>query len=140
MTIRIALLFTMLGLAGTLTRGAQPNAGLFAGRPKVGERMTYLMTGVNENWKYQVEASGVVRKDSKGNLVEEYTWSHLVSNGVAVTLPVSGSQFRQILSLDPSKPPLLPPNLGVVPPALIGPILDFATFNVDLWLAGRLAG
>lgn len=139
MTTKIALLFAMLGFAGINARGAQASASPFAARYKAGDRMTYLMEGVNENWKYQVQALGVVRMDSKGGFAEEYTWSHFVSNGAAVALPSSGAEFRELVSLDPDKPPSMP-NLAAAPPMLIGPITDLATFYVDLWLATSLGG
>ena len=135
----ILLVLFVCGLAVTSAQSAQPSPNIFAGRPKVGERMTYRMKGINDKWRYQVQASGVVRKDSKENLIESYTWSHLVSNGAAVTLPPSRARFREVLSIDPGRPPSIP-NLGAAPPALIGPITDLATFYVDLWLATRLGG
>jgi hypothetical protein len=137
MTTKIALLFAILGLLGTFATGASAQSSLFAARPKEGERMTYLMKGTNESWKYQVQAAGIVKKDSKGNLVEEYTWSHFVSNGASVALPPSGAQFREEVSLDPDRPPMMP-NLSAAPAVLIGPITDLDTFYVDLWLASRL--
>jgi hypothetical protein len=136
-TVRIVLFLVMGGLALKAVQGAQPGRSLFAGSYKEGERMTYLMKGVNENWRYEIQAAGVVKKDSVGKYVEEYSWSHLVSNGVAVTLPPSGLRFREVLSLDPEKPISIP-NLSAAPPVLIGPITDLATFYVDLWLATRL--
>jgi hypothetical protein len=135
MTLKITLLFVVLGFAWTGAGGRQPNGTLFAGRYKAGQRISYVMNGVNENWHYQIEASGVVKMDSKGSWVLEYAWSHLVSNGRAVVLPPTGTQFR--ISLDQHRPPLLP-DLHVVPPVLIGPITDLDTFYVDLWLATRL--
>lgn len=95
------------------------------------------MKGINENWRYEIQAAGIVKKDPTGKYVEEYSWSHLVSNGVAVTLPPSGLRFREVLALDPDRP-ISVPNLSTVPPVLIGPITDLATFYVDLWLATRL--
>ncbi len=136
MIARCFLILAAIGLAAGTSR-AQTDASLFAARQKPGERMTYQMKGVNEDWKYEVEASGTVRKDSNGNLVEEFTWSHLVSNGAAVDLPSPGGEFHEVLSLDPDKPPLMP-NLAAAPPMLIGPITDLGTFYVDLWLAAKL--
>ena len=102
-------------------------------RYREGERLTYRMQGVNENWKYEIRATGVVKKDAAGKYFEEYAWSKLVSNGSAVTLPPASVEFRQTLSLDPDKPPSVP-NLAVVVPAMIGPITDLLTFYADLWL------
>lgn len=104
MTARTGLLLSVCILAGTLSGAAQPGRSIFAGHHKEGERMIYLMKGTNGNWRYQGQASGVVKRDSKGNQVVEYTWSHFVSNGTSVTLPPSDPQFRQIISLDQSNP------------------------------------
>jgi hypothetical protein len=136
-TARIVLFLVMSGLALNSAKGAQPGRSLFARHYKEGERITYLMKGVNENWRYGIQAAGVVKQDLTGKYEEEYSWSHLVSDGVAVTLPPSGLRFREVLSLNPEKPPSVP-NLSTVPPVLIGPITDLATFYVDLWLATRL--
>lgn len=137
MAVRIMLILVMGGLAMNAAQRAQPGRRLFARRYKEGGRMTYLMKGMNEDWRYEIQADGVVKKDSTGKYVEEYSWSHLVSNGVAVALPSSGLRFRELLSLDPNIPNSIP-NLSAVPPVLIGPITDLATFYVDLWLAIRL--
>lgn len=137
MTARSFQILVALSVAGAIARGAQPASNLFAGRYKAGERMTYLMKGVNENWKYQIQASGVIHRNAKGGFVVEYTWSRLVSNGDPVALPPSDANFREVVSLDPGKPPSLP-NLAGAPPMLIGPITDLGTFYVDLWLANKL--
>lgn len=137
MSMRLIVFFVASLLAGTVARVVQPNGSLFAGHYKEGERVRYLMKGKNGNWRYQIRAAGIVKRDSKERWVEEFTWSHLVSNGASVALPPSVARFRQVVSLDPAKPPSLP-NLSAVPPALIGPITDLATFYVDLWLARRL--
>jgi hypothetical protein len=137
MAARIVLFLVMGGLATNTAQGAQPGRSLSARCYKEGERTTYLMKGINENWRYEIQAAGVVKKDPTGKYVEEYSWSKLVSNGVAVTLPPSGLRFREVLSLDPDKAISIP-NLTTVPPVLIGPITDLATFYVDLWLATRL--
>lgn len=139
MTVRTALLLFSCILTVSLSRASQPGRSIFAGHYTEGERMTYFMRGTNGKWRYRVRAAGVVKKDSNGGWVAEYTWSHLVSNGTPVTLPRSGERFRQIVSLTQSKPPSLP-NLRDVPPALVGPITDLETFYVDLWLATRLGG
>lgn len=137
MNIRIALLAATVWFGATLSLGAKTKGSLFARRYQEGEHMTYLMKGINENWRYQIEASGVVEKDAKGRWVEEYAWSHLVSNGKHVALPTSGARYRELLSLDPARPPFVE-NLGSAPRVLIGPITDLGTFYVDLWLARRL--
>jgi hypothetical protein len=79
----------------------------------------------------------VVKKDSSGAWIEEYAWSNVLFNGAVFSLPLASVNFRQVLSLDPRKPPAIP-NLAVVHPALIGPITDLLTFYADLWLAERV--
>lgn len=101
-----------------------------------GETLTYHMTGVNEDWHYQIQADGVVRKDPSGVWAEEYRWSNLISDGRPVPLAPSTADFRQSVTLDPSRNPA-PPDLTKVDPRLIGPITDFMTFYVDLWLANK---
>jgi hypothetical protein len=101
-----------------------------------GQKLTYHMKGINENWSYEIQAEGIVKKDSDGSYFEEYGWSQLISNGQAVTLSEASMNFRQQLSLDPNYNPSLP-NLAQVDPRLIGPITDLLTFYVDVWLAAR---
>ena len=103
-------------------------------RYQEGERLTYKMKGTNDNWQYEIQAKGVVRKDSTGRYVEEFAWTNLISDGAAVTLPPASIQFRQMLSLDHGEI-LAIPDLSVVHPMLIGPITDLLTFYNDLWLA-----
>jgi hypothetical protein len=45
-----------------------------------GEKLTYFMRGMNEAWRYEVRATGLVKRDSNGKYVEEYAWSNLTSN------------------------------------------------------------
>jgi len=111
--------------------------GLLARRYQEGEKLTYRMKGLNENWRYEIQADGVVKRDSSGKYFEEYAWSHLISDGTPATLSPTTSNFRQIVSLAPETPPSFP-NLSQVDPHLIGPITDWMTFYVDLWLANRL--
>jgi len=99
-----------------------------------GETLTYTMTGVNESWHYTIEADGVVKKDDAGTYFDEYSWSHMVSDGQPYPLAPGSEAFRQRLTLDPNVNPVAP-DLIKVDPKLIGPISDFMTFNVDLWLA-----
>jgi hypothetical protein len=102
----------------------------------VGQRLTYHMKGINEDWHYEIQADGIVKKDSEGTYFEEYGWSRLISDGQAVTLSPASSNFRQQLTLDPNHKPVLP-NLTQVDPRLIGPVTDSLTFYVDVWLAAR---
>jgi hypothetical protein len=136
MIIRIAL-FLILGVfARAVAQDVSTNGGLLTRRYREGESLTYQMKAINEKWRYEIQAAGVVKRDSAGKYVEEYAWSNLISDGAAATLPAASMQFRQLLSLDPDKPPSVP-NLSVVHPQLIGPITDLLTFYVDLWLATR---
>lgn len=135
---RLAVLLLVQGVSTWL--GAQvtpPSPGLLSRHYREGERLTYRMTGVNDGWRYEIRAAGVVKKDSSGGYVEEYAWSDLRSNGSPFALPPAGLEFRQVISLDPNKPPAIP-KLAGVHPMLIGPITDFLTFYVNLWLANRL--
>jgi hypothetical protein len=94
------------------------------------------MKGLNEQWRYEIQADGVVTKDSVGTYIEQYGWSHLISDGQEVQLSVASLSFRQQVTLDPSGSSVLP-DLSQVDPRLIGPITDFLTFYVDLYIAVR---
>ena len=98
-----------------------------------GEKLTYAMKGSNEDWEYQIQATGVVKKDAAGHMVEEYAWSDFKSNA-PMTLNDASLNFRQTLSLSPDSHPSVP-DLSKVQPFLIGPITDMLTFYADLWLA-----
>lgn len=103
-----------------------------------GEKITYQMKGDNDGWTYQVQASGVVKKNADGHFVEEYGWSDFKSNA-GMTLSPASLGFRQTLSLDPAISPSIP-DLSKVQPFLIGPLTDMLTFYSDLWLAIRQSG
>ncbi len=110
-----------------------------AGNPLVrryaeGETLRYLMTGQNRGRHYDVVASGVVKKDANGRFLEEYAWSDLVVDGAGVQLSPAAASFRQRVSLDPGQVPSMP-NLASIDHGLIGPVLDFLNFYVDLQLA-----
>lgn len=94
-----------------------------------GEKLTYLMKGVNEEWRYEIRGNGVVKTDPTGAFFEEYQWSNLVSNQ-GKTLPPEGQAFRHELSLDP-KHKMVFPNLAQAPLVLIGPVTDLLTFYAD---------
>jgi hypothetical protein len=102
-----------------------------------GEKLTYHMKGSYRGHigttVYEVDATGVVKKNADGKFVEEYAWSNLVVNGAPVTLSPAAAAFRQQLSLDEFSGV---PDLSQVIP-LIGPITDTLTFYVDLLLATR---
>jgi len=118
-------------------QSAAETPGLLARRYQEGEKLNYHMKGINENWRYEIQADGVVKRDSSGKYFEEYAWSHMISDGTPATLSPATSNFRQIVSLAPETPPSFP-NLSQVDPRLIGPITDWMTFYADLWLANRL--
>jgi hypothetical protein len=100
-----------------------------------GEKLSYRMKGVNNGWTYEVQASGVVKKNSAGNFVEEYSFSDFKSSDGQTMSPAS-QNFRQTLSLNPAAPPSIP-DLSQVQPFLIGPITDMLTFYADLWMAAK---
>ncbi|HLK65870.1 MAG TPA: hypothetical protein VKU19_20675 [Bryobacteraceae bacterium] len=134
---RFVVLLIASGLARIFAQDVSPNPGLLTRRYQEGERLTYKMKATNNNWHYDLRATGLVRRDSTGKYLEEYAWSSLISNGAAVILPPASISFRQMLSLDPDKPPSIP-DLSVVHPMLVGPITDLLTFYADLWLATKV--
>ncbi len=97
-----------------------------------GQALAYRMTADNDGWRYTVEAHGTVVKDASGAFYEDYSWTHLVSDGKAQALPAAHQQ----LSLDLNRMPA-PPDLSQVDQRLIGPVTDMLTFYADLWLAGK---
>jgi hypothetical protein len=100
-----------------------------------GETLTYLMKGVNEEWRYGIQGNGVVRKDAAGTFFEEYQWSNLGSNRGDALAP-AGLAFHHELSLDLGHKFVFP-NLAQAPPVLIGPITDLLTFYSDATLMMR---
>jgi hypothetical protein len=102
-----------------------------------GERLTYHMKAMNESWRYEIDAKGVVKKNASGQFFEEYQWAHMTSNGEPVSLAQSVGDYRQKLTLDPSQ---IPSGLDLtkVDQKLVGPITDMMTFYADLWLANKL--
>jgi len=105
-------------------------------RYREGEKLTYHMKGINEDWHYEIQADGIVKKDSDGSYFEEYGWSNLISDGQKTGLSQAALDFRQQLTLDPNHNSTFP-NLSQVDPRLIGPITDLMNFYVDLRLAVR---
>jgi hypothetical protein len=138
----VVLVCCAMTAATTLERGKaeEQEAGrqstVLARSYRDGETLKYQMKGLNENWKYEILAQGVVKKDAAGKYFEEYAWSRLISDGKEVTLNGATSDFRQMVSLSPDTPPSFP-NLSQVDLRLIGPITDWMTIYVDLWLANR---
>lgn len=103
-----------------------------------GQKLSYHIKGVNEQWHYEIEADGIVTKDSAGVYSEQYRWSHLISDGQEVTLPAASVDFRQQVTLDLGGHAIFP-DLRQVDHRLVGPMTDFMTFYVDLWLAVKTA-
>jgi hypothetical protein len=128
--------FLVLGTCSTLLARRVPSGthNPLLRQYRAGETLVWHMKGVNENWHYEIQADGIVKKDSAGAYFEEYRWSKMLSDGQVAVLSPASMQFRQQLSLDPSFNPAMP-NLSQVDPKLIGPITDLMTFYVDLWLA-----
>ena len=102
-----------------------------------GETLVYKMNGVNEAWHYSIEGDGVVKKDAGGAYYEEYRWASMTSGGQAMAMRADMDAFRQRLSLDTNQNPSMP-DLSKVDPKVIGPVTDFMTFYVDLWLANKI--
>ena len=103
-------------------------------RYKEGEKLTYRMHGLNGDWKYEIQANGLISKDSKGAFVEEYGWTGMTG----VDLNPASLAFRQRLSLNPDFT-LTVPDLSKVQPQMIGPITDLLTFYADMQVAKRAA-
>jgi hypothetical protein len=91
-----------------------------------GEKLTYHMTGSNQEWRYKIDANGAVKKDAGGKFYEEYAWSGMISDSAAYSLPEASQQFRQKLSLEPDVS-LSVPDLSHVDPKIIGPITELLT-------------
>jgi hypothetical protein len=47
-----------------------------------GEALTYRMTGINEQWRFEIQAEGVVKRDPAGAFVEVYRWSKKLGIGI----------------------------------------------------------
>ena len=126
-------------LASTLVSAQMPAP---AGGPLTrhyhdGETLTYHMTATNEEWHYTADASATVKKTANGSYIEEFLWTGMTSNGQPITLAPAMAEFRQPLSLDPSWTPSAP-DMSKTDPKMSGPILDFMTFYVDLWLMNKI--
>jgi hypothetical protein len=126
----------------TLAQSSSPSVptttNLLARHYQVGEKLSYHMKGINQNWQYEIQADGVVKKDAAGTFFEEYAWSNMISAGQPFALPATSTDFRQMLSLGPEHPPAIP-DFSKVHPMLIGPMADLLTFYSDLWLVNRAA-
>ncbi|HEY2662938.1 MAG TPA: hypothetical protein VGI47_01260 [Candidatus Binataceae bacterium] len=108
-----------------------------------GEAISYLMKATNQSPRgtiqYSIQASGAVKKNANGALVEEFAWSGLTVNGESIELTPASRSFRQQLALSPDYTITIPP-LDKVQPMLIGPITDLLTFYADLSLVMRQSG
>src|SRR5262245_36868569 len=118
----------------SLERRAEPTP--LRRRYQEGEKLTYHMKGVNQNWRYQIDAIGVVKRDSAGKYFEEYAWSNFSSSRSGDSLPAASATFRQVVSLDPGYPPSIPDLRPML--MIVGPITDLLTFYADLQMAIRL--
>jgi hypothetical protein len=101
-----------------------------------GEKLTYHMKGINQSWRYQIDAIGVVKKDSAGRYFEEYSWSNFSSSRAGDSLPAESATFRQVVSLDLGYPPSMPDLRPMI--LIVGPITDLLTFYADMQMAIRL--
>jgi hypothetical protein len=133
-----AVILLICSCSSLLVAQALPTDKLLLRHYHEGETLRYHMKAINEDWHYEIQADGIVKKDSSGNFFEEYHWSNMISDGQKVALSSASLDFRQQLSLDPHVTPAQP-NLSQIERKLHGPILDFMTFYVDLWLAMRFA-
>jgi hypothetical protein len=138
----LAVILLSCGGLSLLAAQAPPNEhNVLLRSYREGEKLTYRMKGINEDWHYEIRADGIVKKDSDGTYFEEYGWSDLVSDKQKVVLSPASLGFRQQLTLDPNRNPTFP-NLSQVDPRLSGPITDLMTLYSDLWLSvktGKLA-
>jgi len=112
-------------------------AGILSRHYAEGEKLTYHMTGSNQEWRYAIDANGTAKKDAGGKFYEEYEWSGMISDGAAYALPEASQKFRQKLSLEPDVS-LSVPDLSHVDAKIIGPITDLLTIYSDLWLANKM--
>ncbi len=136
-TALLLICAVLYGQTAPKQNAAQSSDHLLTRRYTEGEKLVYAMKGNNEGWEYEIQANGVVKKDSAGHTVEEFSWSNFKSNA-PMTLNDASLNFRQTLSLSPDSHPSAP-DLSKVQPFLIGPITDMLTFYADLWLAMQQA-
>jgi hypothetical protein len=133
----LAVILLICGGSNLLAAQALPDEqNVLLRRYREGEKLTYHMKGINEDWHYEIQADGIVKKDSTGTYFEEYGWSNLISDHQKVALSPASLDFRQQLTLDSNHNPAFP-NLSQVDSRLIGPITDLMAFYVDLQLAVR---
>jgi hypothetical protein len=133
----LAFIFLIGGPILVAAQAAPTDQNPLFRRYREGEKLTYHMKAVNEDWHYEIQADGIVKKDAAGTYFEEYAWSNLISDNQKAVLSPASLAFRQQLTLDPNHNPAIP-NLGKVEPKLIGLVTDFMNFYVDVWLAVKL--
>lgn len=118
----------------TVTPQTAKEAGILQRRYSDGGVSHYLMTGDNDGWRYTIQATDVVKRDTSGRYYEEIRWSDFTSNAQQTLTPPSLA-LRQTVSLDDPVSYMKVPNLANVQPLLIGPITDALTLYSDLLLA-----
>jgi len=134
----LAAFFVICSSSGfVMQQAAPPSPNPLLRHYREGEKLTYHMKGINEAWHYEIQADGVVKKDSAGTYSEEYRWSHLISDGQETALTPANQDLRQEVTLDPNHNPTFP-NLSKVGPQIIGPSTDLVTFYTDLWLTTKI--
>jgi hypothetical protein len=102
-----------------------------------GDTLKYHMNATNDDLRYTADTLCVTKKTPGGSYFEECRWTGMTRNGQPVTLTSETASFRELVSADPRWMPS-PPDPAKADPRLQGPILDFFTFYVDLWLANRV--
>lgn len=122
------------------SKSGGPEFNIMNHRYEEGEKIVYYMTGSNRGQTgttvYQVQADGVVKKDTDGTFFEEYVWSHLVVDNKPVPLSGANGGPLQHVSFLPGHNMAMP-DLSKVPPMLIGPITDLLTFYADMLIAAK---
>jgi len=119
----LAVILLTCGGSGLLAAQALPNDhNVLLRRYHEGEKLTYHMKGINEDWHYEIQADGIAKKDSAGTYFEEYRWSNLISDNQKVALSPPSLDFRQQLTLDPNHNSAFP-NLSQVDPGSSAPSL-----------------
>lgn len=133
----LAVVLLNVGLSSA-EQAPPTSTDLLARRYREGEKLSYQMKATNQErgktLAYEIQADGVVKKNSKG-FFEEFAWSNLVVNGKVAPLSVASENFRQLLSLEPGGNALGIPDLSKVDPMMIGPITDLLTFYADMLIA-----
>jgi hypothetical protein len=130
----------LLACQVALAQPAGQEAAPLTRRYRDGERIAFHMTATNEDrvhkLAYSGDAIGIVGKDAADAWEEIFTWSNLVYDGAAVSLPDKGAPVSQKVSLA-SQYRWSPPDVAHTHPKLVGPTLDLMTFYIDLWLATK---